>query len=505
MITATRLPLVCLLSLLPSLTMALDARFVKQRLQLRQQRAELRAQACADRERRRENAEEIVAALLDVAAEHRVPGQAAILNQMCVGLRRLGSKRTEAFEGRIAALPAAPDAADYRERRAWEKAYDKQLRKLLTRTGDLLNRAIKAKLTDLAHEFLTEILCFDPDRAPLRTSLGQRKHEGRWLGPFEYAMARRGARWDPELAWILERERERYENGDYFDIQLKKWLPLEEANRVHGDLGAPWVIRTPHLEIRGTAPLAVLAEAGTRLEQFYAQIFAAYANAFTVDANDYELILGMADHDPLKVWIYRDKEQYHEALPNAPAWSAGLFSGRQRCSYFYGRVGETMYHEFTHQIFNIFSGGNRSEVWLTESIAVYTQSPTWNELGDLVLGERKRANRARSYLRAYAAKKHLPIQELLRISHHAWTNATDPGRNYDAAGALAQFCMEARKRSFRKDYVDYIRDAYRGRASHPLWEYLGMDGPAFIAAFEAWCEAGGKDPEPVSEAETEGS
>ena len=39
----------------------------------------------------------------------------------------------------------------------------------------------------------------------------------------------------------------------------------------------PWVFRTEHLEMRGTAPLPVLVKAAEKLEKLYAQIFAVYA------------------------------------------------------------------------------------------------------------------------------------------------------------------------------------------------------------------------------------
>ena len=258
-----------------------------------------------------------------------------------------------------------------------------------------------AQANDLAFEFLTELLTLDPNREALRKQLGQREHNGQWLSAFEYGMARRGLEWHSTYGWIPVGQEARYKAGEIFDANRRRWMDAEAADRAHSTLDRPWVIRTEHILINCTAPLAVGVEAADKLERFYRQIFATYSGFFTQGRNDYRLILGLAEHPPLQVWIYRDKAQYLQALPSAPEWSAGLFVPRDDVSHFFGKVDSTMYHEFTHQIFDVFANGNDSLPWVTEGVAVYTELPRFDDQGRLQVGDASRSTRVRAYRRSF--------------------------------------------------------------------------------------------------------
>lgn len=469
-----------------------ELRFRQERLQLREQRMELRAQAAADRARRAAHAEEVILGLIDDARANRVPGQDAQFATMVRALRRLDPAVAERVAAAAAALPGEPASAERRAAQAWERAHGQAMRKILERTGRLLNRAVDMRLNDLAYEFLREILTFDPDRAPLRRQLGQTLVDGEWLGPFAAGMAEQGLRWDHELGWMAPALRERYDRGEYFDLQENRWTTLAEAEAAHARMDDPWVIRTAHLELRSTLPLADVVAIADKLEEFYAQVFASLAGFFTKGKADYELILGIAEHEPLVVHVYRDQAQYRQARPDSPAWSAGQFDSGDRASFFYGRIDSVMYHEFTHQILHIFSGTNRAPAWLVEGIAVYAEAPVFED-GDMRLGDLAANRNVRSHLRAARRGEQLPLDRLLELeTGDRWRAAVEPGPQYDAAGALAWFGMEAGERRYRADFVDFLRDSYLGLARYPLWSYLGMDRQAFVEAYGAWeAEAAG--------------
>ena len=41
--------------------------------------------------------------------------------------------------------------------------------------------------------------------------------------------------------------------------------------------------------------------------------------------------------------------------------------------------------------------------------------------------------------------------------------------------------------NFQAEFVDFLRDSYRGRSGkHDVWDYLGMDEGAFRRAYAAW-------------------
>jgi hypothetical protein len=136
---------------------------------------------------------------------------------------------------------------------------------------------------------------------------------------------------------------------------------------------------------------------------------------------------------------------------------------------------------------HIFSGDNQSPAWLTEGVAVYCESPQ-RRFGRLILGGIEANPLVQNYLAAFRRGRHVPLEDLLRLKTFTdWTGTHDPKPQYEAAGALVCFCMEARGRQYRADFIDYLRDSYRGTTEgHELWEYLGWNQPTLAAHFEAW-------------------
>jgi len=490
----------------PRADAAPKGQFAQKRARVRAERVKLQRQAAADRVKRAENAATIIAELITFAGDNRVAGQKDDLRQLLAGLESMAPDQVPELEREMAQLPAPPEPADRALRTKWLQELKRQREAIVSRPGNLLNKAVKLSLADLAYEFLQEILAFDPDREQLRRNLGQVKYKGEWLSRFAYVLATKGIVWDERLGWILQARKNLYEKNYYYDLEQanwrtfkslgrfkydrRKWATLDKANQAHDDLRNLWTVRTQHLEIRGNADLEILVEAANKLESFYAQIFAAYAYFFMKEKEDYKLILGMADHAPLVVYIYRNKEDYVTKLGERLAFSAGVFMPGQKASAFYSRVSSTMYHEFTHQILYIFANGCQAPPWLLEGIAVYTQFPTFPD-GELRLGDLRANRRVGHHLMAFKAGRHLPLEDLLKIkAYGTWLDVTKGrGGTYEAAGALTYFCMEAENRAYRADFVDFLRDSYRGPAftrGHKLWEYLGMSREEFSAAYQKW-------------------
>ena len=79
--------------------------------------------------------------------------------------------------------------------------------------------------------------------------------------------------WSPQLGWANPAYPDRYDRGGVFDLQQRKWVTLQSANAYHSRPERAWEVRTEHLIIRGTADLAVLADAATQLNAFRREIF----------------------------------------------------------------------------------------------------------------------------------------------------------------------------------------------------------------------------------------
>ena len=449
--------------------------------------------AAADRIERAKKAVVVALELVKKAAEQRVPGQNESFTHIIEFIERLDPAQAAAVKTAVAALPAEPATADPKLVKAWD-AFFKSKRLALTKPTEVLGqKALDLSVTDIAYDCLQQVLTYEPDHASLRKALNQTKVDGRYYGPKDMELVKAGLRWDTKHGWVIAKDAARYEKGDYFDLQSKAWTTLEAANAMRADAAKQWTIQTEHLELRGTAKLAELVDAANKLEAFYSQIFASYSLFFSKGQGDVKLIFGLLDHPRLVINIAKDPTAYKASLPSGvPAgFSAGMWVPAVGASFFYTGPMMVMYHEFTHQILDVFSSGSRAEVWAIEGIAVYTQAPTFAD-GELTLGELAKNGMVRNHFLRVAAGNAMTLDQLMALDHARWAAAADPGAQYAAAGALAQFCMEADNRRYRSDYVEFMRDSYLGRTQgHTMWDYLGLSREDFVYAYKAWEKATG--------------
>lgn len=472
----------------------------------RQARLDLRNAAQADREARAAHAESQIAALFDQVEAGEVNIAGDDLWQLLAGLGRLSPDHLGGLPERLRELKVQDVDSDP----AGLKALADTRRSITARPWELLRNAAGAGHVQLATEFMWEVLYFDPDYEPIRKALGQQKinpdkvgklkteqivgelaqrlpeikdlHPNRyWFSPFDAARLKQGFWWDERFGWIDAQYPERYEKGFVYDLQRKKWTTLVEANAYHARPGRDWVIRTEHMLISGTASLNVLAEVAGRLEALYDEIFRTFPGFFTdsrrVDAMRFAL--GLADHQPFPVWVYADHAEYVQRS-DAVSWSAGVFNPANGTAYFYGRPSQTMYHEFTHQVLHVMTGSNRAPAWLTEGIAVYTQSVTFGIRGAEFPGAP--ANGGWSLDDLFALRGGDDWYRAYEIAQRK--NRPSP---YGSAGSVVTFAMQTNDHNLQADFVDFLRDSYRGRTGgRDIWEYLGMTRDEFGRAYGGW-------------------
>ncbi|MEZ6191619.1 MAG: hypothetical protein R3C45_10060 [Phycisphaerales bacterium] len=472
----------------------------------RQARLDLRIAAQVDREARAAHAAAQVAALLDRVEAGGVHVAGVDFWQLLAGLGRLSPDHLGDLPGRLRKLELRDGPSDP----AGVQALVQTRASITDRPWELLRNAAGAGHVRLATEFMWEVLYFDPDYEPIRKALGQQKvnpdkvsglqteqitgelaqrlpeikglHPNRyWFSAFDAARLKQGLWWDPRFGWIDAKSPDRYEKGYVYDLQRKQWTTLDEANAYHAKPGRDWVIRTEHMLIMGTADLGVLAEVADRLEALYDEIFRTFPGFFTesrrVDAMRYAL--GLAEHEPFAVWVYADHAEYVQRA-DAVGWSGGIFKRSNGTAYFYGRPSPTMYHEFTHQVLHVMTGGNRAPSWLTEGIAVYTQTVTFGIRGAEFSGA--------------PADDSWSLDDLFALRggddwYRAYENAQRKNLSspYGPAGSVVTFAMQYDDQNFQAEFVDFLRDNYRGRSgNHDVWEYLGMDEGAFRRAYAEW-------------------
>ncbi len=481
-------------------------RWIEQRAAARRERVELYKTADEDRQARADHAHTEIAALFEKVGAGQVVIAKDDLWQLLAGLGRLSPEHLGDLPEQLGTL----DVQVTKSNPAGLKALTATRKSITARPWELLRKSVEAGNVELATAFLWEVLYFDPDYAPIRKALGQKKvdpkqveglrtaqiggrlaermpqikplHPNRyWFSPFDAARLKQGYWWDERFGWIIAEHADRYEKGFVYDLQRKQWSTMEDANAYHARPGRDWQVRTEHLLISGTADLQKLVKVANRLEAMYDEIFTTFPNFFSnsrrVDVMRYAL--GLAEHEPFKVWVYATREEYIQRA-DAVEWSGGVFNPSTEEAYFYGGPSQTMYHEFTHQVLHVMTGNNRSPTWLTEGIAVYAQTIKFGARGAWFPGARP--NNSWS------------LDELFKLRRgDDWYRAVETAQRknrsspYGPSGSLVTFVMKMEDGHLRTDFIDYLRDNYRGQAgTRDLWDYLGMSEQAFRQAYARW-------------------
>jgi hypothetical protein len=381
-------------------------------------------------------------------------------------------------------LAAAIDALEHSaetkvDARRFESRLEQVVKPLADRLLAAVDKCLAAREPGLGFDLFQYLIRVDPENARARKALGQTKVQDRWLRPYEAEQFRAGWVWDDRWGWILARERARYERGEYFDAEARRWDAIASWNRVHAEPSTPWRLRSEHFELISTADLELSVKVLKRLEDFFLQAFGEYDVFFAKpgSARGADLIFGVAPTSKrLVVHFYRDAAQFKRFASPPTDWAAGFYSGSTGASYFYadgGGFGVTvLQHELTHQILGEFSEGG-APAWLAEGAAVYLEDAFFQD-GVMTLGAFENRRRVGEYTRNVRAGR--PEHSLRRMLEFVTGRDWDRGdiaQNYRGAGAAVYFLMTFDGGRYRGDFIDFLRDTYH-RAGRPIEDYFGL-------------------------------
>lgn len=349
---------------------------------------------------------------------------------------------------------------------------------ILDRVFLAVDRCLAAGDPGLAFDLYQLLLRMDPDNDRARRGLGETKVDGHWLRPFEVEQVKAGLVRDEKLGWILQKEKARYDKGDYFDLDAKRWATLAELNALHAQPRSPWKLRSEHFDLTSTADLELSIQVENRLEAFYLQVFRQY-DLFFAGKGTAALIFGMAPAKKrLTVTFYRDHDQFIKEAKPPFAWAAGFYTSAKHASFFYGDAAafsvSTLQHELTHQILAEYSGGAGSPPqWLAEGAAV-TLEDAFFQNGTLTLGTLEQHSRIAAYRSAVrSGQKEHSLRDVVRFLTLADWAVGDIQMNYRGVGAGLYFLMTFDGGRYRGDAVVMLRDAYSGNL-RPIEDYFGL-------------------------------
>ncbi len=393
----------------------------------------------------------------------------------------------------VASGPARPGGSDSIPN--WSAELRKIRLKSATELFDLAKRALAAKPPVYSHAAvcLREVLDRQPDHPEARRLLGYIPYEGGWARPFAVRQLKEGNVNHSVFGWVPAEWVAHLDRGELpaYSVRGQKqvrWLPADEANRLRSNWKNPWQIATEHFEILSDAPLNETIEFARRLEAFYDVFFTLLADLVGENlplARRFRSpsLTGETSYKPHQIYYFATKDEYVAHLTPLAGEdigeSLGYYNpprqgkGNRAIAYFFRDLGgqlpvtATLYHEVSHQLLFETAGLNAymknvGNYWVFEGLGTYfetvmPQPDGTLEVGGLV-GERLAAAQ-----QSLADGKFLPLEEFLRLDQNAFNRRNRILANYQQAEALAVFLMQWNDGTYRDDFLDYVKDAYRGR------------------------------------------
>ena len=137
----------------------------------------------------------------------------------------------------------------------------------------------------LADECLRGVIARQPDHPEARRLLGYVPHQGGWATPYAVRQLQDKKVFHATYGWVPSAWIEHLEQGELpapleRGQKQPRWLPADEADRLHGDWANRWKIFTEHFEIQTDVPLAEAITFGRHLENLHEVFYSLLADLF---------------------------------------------------------------------------------------------------------------------------------------------------------------------------------------------------------------------------------
>jgi hypothetical protein len=361
----------------------------------------------------------------------------------------------------------------------------------------------------------------DPDHGEARRLLGYVPHEDGWATPFAVGQLKKGLVDHPTFGWVLADWVPHLDGGELpapFSHGQKKttWLPAAEADRLRAAGDPPWRISTEHFEIETEVTLAEAIGFGRRLEAFHDVFMALFAdilgeNIPLVRRFRQPKLTGETTPRTHSVHYFASRDDYLNYL--IPLKGAdisntlGFFdppppgSHRRSPAFFFRDPGgqlpvtANLYHEVSHQLLFETAGPNAytrnvGNYWVFEGLGTYFETFTPKPDGSIEVGGLV-GRRFEEAIRVLAGEgRVMPIAEFVELNQNGFNHQESIYFHYKQAMALAVFLMQWRDAAYRGSFLNYVKDAYRGRIKgsngRSLPEHLGQTYATLDAEFRAF-------------------
>ncbi len=359
---------------------------------------------------------------------------------------------------------------------------------------DLAGRA--ARSPSAAYSFadacLRMVLERQPDHAEARRLLGFVPREGGWATPFAADQLAQGNVSDPTFGWVP---------GDWVPHLARgelpapggsnRWLPTAEADALRRAWSPPWQIKTEHFEVRTNVALSEAISFGRKLEGFHQLFFALMADVIGAEqlplAQRFKNLAAQpaASKRPRhQVYYFATRDDYARHLTpiqgDGARISLGTYVPKKESkefggiSYFFKDDGgqldvdSTLYHEASHQLLFESAGPNDyarnvGQYWVFEGLGTYFETIQVEPGGVLRFGGLVGPRIEQARIRLLGRGEFVPIERFAMLGQAGFQDKREIYRNYAESMAVATFLMQAHDGRYREGFLDYARDAYKGR------------------------------------------
>ena len=131
----------------------------------------------------------------------------------------------------------------------------------------------------------------------------------------------------------------------------------------------------------------------------------------------------------------------------------------------------TLYHEVSHQLLFETAGPNAytrnvGNYWVFEGLGTYFETVSPQPDGSIEVGGLV-GRRIEEAIRPLVGQGQLiPLAEFIAFDQNAFNSENEIHLHYQQAMALTVFLMQWHDANYRDPFLDYVRDAYRGRIKH---------------------------------------
>jgi len=378
----------------------------------------------------------------------------------------------------------------------------------------------------IASVCLRAILERQPDHKQARRLLGYVPYEGGWARPFAVQQLRKGNMDHPIFGWQPADWIPHLDGGELpapltSRPRQTRWLPAAEADRLRANWHPPWKFATEHFEIQTNVPLSEAISFGRRLEAFHDLFMALLAdilgeNLPLINRFKNPALTGDGQSGPRlhQVYYFGSQNEFVEYLrpTEGPdiAGSLGFYhppkSGHGRVPAYFFRdpagqipVTATLYHEVSHQLLFETAGlsaytKNVGNYWVFEGLGTYFETVSPQPDGSLEVGGLVGIRIEEALKSLVDQGRSIPLAEFIEFDESAFMMDHQVYTNYQQAMALTVFLMQWREGTYRDAFLDYVRDAYRGRikrtTGRKLQDRLGQKYATLEGQFLAFLKDG---------------